>query len=121
MKFACGELPAFNRLDKGKEYVDYHVLLIQGGPRRGLNHVAFEIRNVDDAILAACQPLPDGVDIVERRSLARRQIRHQGTDATDAVAPGEHVRRHRKIPFLGEPIGMDHASRRSGRRCHGAR
>ena len=41
----------FNRLDKGAEYVDHHVLLIQGGPRRGLNHVAFEVHDIDDLMV----------------------------------------------------------------------
>jgi len=41
----------FNRLDKGAEYVDHHVLLIQGGPRRGLNHIAFEIHDIDDLMI----------------------------------------------------------------------
>lgn len=58
------------------------------------------------AILSALQPLPDGVDIIERRSLARRQIHHQGADATNAAAPGEQVWRYRKIPFPGQPIDM---------------
>jgi len=42
---------SFNRLDKGAEYVDHHVLLIQGGPRHGLNHVAFEIHDIDDLMV----------------------------------------------------------------------
>ena len=42
---------SFNRLDGGQEYVDHHVLLIQGGPQCGLNHVAFEIQDLDDLML----------------------------------------------------------------------
>jgi len=42
---------SFNRLDKGEEYVDHHVLLLQRGAVRGVNHVAFEIRDVDDLML----------------------------------------------------------------------
>jgi hypothetical protein len=58
------------------------------------------------AILEAFQPLPRGVNIVERRSLARRKIRHQGADAADTAAPGEQIQRNRKIPLTGQPIGM---------------
>lgn len=42
---------SFNRLDRGDEYVDHHVLLVQLGPKRGLNHVSFEIQDVDDLML----------------------------------------------------------------------
>lgn len=42
---------SFHRLDRGQEYVDHHVLLIQGGPKRGLNHAAFEVQDVDDLML----------------------------------------------------------------------
>jgi len=45
------------------------------------------------AILAAFQSVPHNVDSVERRSLARRQIHHQGADATEAAAPREQVER----------------------------
>ncbi|HSV26053.1 MAG TPA: hypothetical protein VLJ17_23880, partial [Xanthobacteraceae bacterium] len=45
------------------------------------------------AILAASQSVPHNVDSVERRSLARRQIHHQGADATEAAAPTEQVER----------------------------
>jgi len=42
---------SFNRLDRGDEYVDHHVLLIEAGPKRGLNHVAYEIHDIDDLML----------------------------------------------------------------------
>ena len=42
---------SFNRLDRGKEYVDHHVLLVQAGPKNGLNHVSFEVQDVDDLML----------------------------------------------------------------------
>ncbi len=41
---------AFNRLDHGKEYVDHHVLLIQRG-KNGVNHIAFEVQDLDDLML----------------------------------------------------------------------
>lgn len=47
-----GELVlSFNRLDRGAEFVDHHVMLIQAGERAGLNHVAFEVHDVDDLML----------------------------------------------------------------------
>lgn len=42
---------SFQRLDHGQEFVDHHVLLIQGGPKRGLNHAAFEVQDIDDLML----------------------------------------------------------------------
>lgn len=42
---------SFHRLDRGKEYVDHHVLLIQAGPVKGLNHVSFEVQDIDDLML----------------------------------------------------------------------
>jgi catechol 2,3-dioxygenase-like lactoylglutathione lyase family enzyme len=42
---------SFNRLDRGPEFVDHHVFLLQAGPKCGLNHVAFEVQDVDDLML----------------------------------------------------------------------
>jgi len=42
---------AFNRLDRGPEYVDHHVFLLQPGPKPGLNHIAFEVQDLDDLML----------------------------------------------------------------------
>ena len=42
---------SFQRLDRGAEYVDHHVLLVQAGPKRGLNHVSFEVQDFDDLML----------------------------------------------------------------------
>jgi len=42
---------SFNRLDRGAEFVDHHVFLLQAGPKAGLNHVAFEVHDVDDLML----------------------------------------------------------------------
>jgi catechol 2,3-dioxygenase-like lactoylglutathione lyase family enzyme len=42
---------SFNRVDRGDEYVDHHVLLIEAGPKKGLNHVAYEIHDIDDLML----------------------------------------------------------------------
>ena len=41
---------SFHRLDRVLAG-DQHVLLIQGGPKRGLNHAAFEIQDFDDLML----------------------------------------------------------------------
>jgi catechol-2,3-dioxygenase len=42
---------SFNRIDRGDEYVDHHVLLIDVGPVTGLNHVAYEIHDFDDLMI----------------------------------------------------------------------
>lgn len=42
---------SFNRVDRGNEYVDHHVLLIDVGPKPGLNHVAYELHDIDDLML----------------------------------------------------------------------
>ena len=42
---------SFNRVDRGDEYVDHHVLLVETGPKRGLNHVAYEVHDIDDLML----------------------------------------------------------------------
>lgn len=47
-----GELAlSFNRLDQGADYVDHHAMLVQKGPKSGLNHVGFEVQDVDDLML----------------------------------------------------------------------
>ena len=42
---------SFHRLDRGEEFVDHHVLLIQAGPAGGLNHCGFEVQDIDDLML----------------------------------------------------------------------
>ena len=39
---------SFNRVDRGKEFVDHHVFLYVQGERAGLNHLAFEVQDMDD-------------------------------------------------------------------------
>jgi catechol 2,3-dioxygenase-like lactoylglutathione lyase family enzyme len=41
-------LASFNRVDRGKEYVDHHTMMFALHQRRGLNHVSFEVQDVDD-------------------------------------------------------------------------
>ncbi len=42
---------SFNRVDRGEEYVDHHVFLYIDGPKAGLNHMAFEVQDIDDVIM----------------------------------------------------------------------
>lgn len=42
---------SFNRVDKGEEFVDHHVFLYIGGPKAGLNHMAFEVQDIDDVFM----------------------------------------------------------------------
>jgi catechol 2,3-dioxygenase-like lactoylglutathione lyase family enzyme len=39
---------SFNRCDRGDEYVDHHVFFCMRNPRAGLNHLSFEVQDVDD-------------------------------------------------------------------------
>ena len=43
-------IASFNRLDRGAEFVDHHVLMVSRGARAGLNHVSFEVQDVDDVM-----------------------------------------------------------------------
>ncbi len=42
---------SFNRVDRGEVYVDHHVFLYIDGPTAGLNHMAFEVQDIDDVIM----------------------------------------------------------------------
>jgi catechol 2,3-dioxygenase-like lactoylglutathione lyase family enzyme len=42
---------SFNRCDRGAEYVDHHVFFCRTGPVAGLNHVSFEVQDIDDVML----------------------------------------------------------------------
>jgi catechol 2,3-dioxygenase-like lactoylglutathione lyase family enzyme len=55
---------SFNRLDRGDEYVDHHVLLIETGPKKGLNHVAYEIQDIDDLMLGHDHLMAKGYESV---------------------------------------------------------
>lgn len=42
---------SFNRCDRGDEYVDHHVFFCIQHERTGLNHLSFEVQDVDDVFL----------------------------------------------------------------------
>jgi catechol 2,3-dioxygenase-like lactoylglutathione lyase family enzyme len=42
---------SFNRLDRGKEYVDHHVFFCIMNDRAGLNHLSFEVQDIDDVFM----------------------------------------------------------------------
>jgi catechol 2,3-dioxygenase-like lactoylglutathione lyase family enzyme len=42
---------SFNRCDRGDEYVDHHSLFVIFNPKAGLNHVSFEVPDVDAVFL----------------------------------------------------------------------
>jgi len=44
-------IATFNRCDRGESFVDHHVFLCIGGPKIGLNHLSFEVQNIDDVML----------------------------------------------------------------------
>jgi catechol 2,3-dioxygenase-like lactoylglutathione lyase family enzyme len=41
---------SFNRLDRGDDYVDHHAFFCIAGPKNGLNHLSFEVRDIDDVM-----------------------------------------------------------------------
>lgn len=44
-------IASFNRCDRGETLVDHHVFLCLSGPRSGLNHMSYEVQNIDDVML----------------------------------------------------------------------
>ena len=42
---------SFNRCDRGDEYVDHHVFFCIKGERVGLNHLSFEVADIDDVMI----------------------------------------------------------------------
>jgi catechol 2,3-dioxygenase-like lactoylglutathione lyase family enzyme len=42
---------SFNRCDRGDDYVDHHVFFCIQGPKNGLNHLSFEVEDIDDVML----------------------------------------------------------------------
>jgi len=42
---------SFNRCDRGADYVDHHVFFCRTGPLAGLNHISFEVQDIDDVML----------------------------------------------------------------------
>lgn len=41
-------LASFNRVDAGPDYVDHHVMMFGRHQKSGLNHVSFEVQDIDD-------------------------------------------------------------------------
>lgn len=44
-------IASFNRCDRGEHYVDHHVFLCIQGARTGLNHLSFEVQDIDDVMM----------------------------------------------------------------------
>jgi catechol 2,3-dioxygenase-like lactoylglutathione lyase family enzyme len=44
-------IASFNRCDRGAEYVDHHVFLCVHGDHAGLNHLSFEVQDIDDVMM----------------------------------------------------------------------
>lgn len=43
-------IASFNRLDRGDEFVDHHVLFVVQQKKNGLNHISFEVQDFDDVM-----------------------------------------------------------------------
>jgi catechol 2,3-dioxygenase-like lactoylglutathione lyase family enzyme len=41
-------IASFNRLDRGDDYVDHHVFFAMSAQKSGLNHLSFEVDDIDD-------------------------------------------------------------------------
>jgi catechol 2,3-dioxygenase-like lactoylglutathione lyase family enzyme len=44
-------IATFNRCDRGETFVDHHTFLCLEGPTVGINHISFEVQNIDDVML----------------------------------------------------------------------
>ncbi len=44
-------IASFSRVDGGADYVDHHTFLCVAGPKVGLNHLAFEVQDIDDVFM----------------------------------------------------------------------
>ena len=44
-------IASFNRLDCGDDYVDHHVFFAMAAPKSGLNHLSFEVDDIDDVFI----------------------------------------------------------------------
>jgi catechol 2,3-dioxygenase-like lactoylglutathione lyase family enzyme len=42
---------SFNRCDRGDTYVDHHVFFCLNHPKTGLNHLSFEVEDIDDVAM----------------------------------------------------------------------
>jgi catechol 2,3-dioxygenase-like lactoylglutathione lyase family enzyme len=42
---------SFNRCDRGEEFVDHHAFFTMTGPKAGLNHFSYEVRDIDDVMI----------------------------------------------------------------------
>ena len=42
---------SFNRLDRGNDYVDHHVFFCMVHEKTGLNHLSFEVQDIDDVAM----------------------------------------------------------------------
>ena len=42
---------SFNRVDRGDTYVDHHVFFCVQGNKNGLNHLSFEVQDIDDVMI----------------------------------------------------------------------
>lgn len=44
-------IATFNRIDAGEKFVDHHTFLCVAGEKTGLNHMAFEVQDMDDVFM----------------------------------------------------------------------
>jgi hypothetical protein len=44
-------IATFNRCDRGEDFVDHHTFVCIESEKVGLNHVSFEVQNIDDVML----------------------------------------------------------------------
>jgi catechol 2,3-dioxygenase-like lactoylglutathione lyase family enzyme len=119
---------SFNRIDRGDVYVDHHVFYCIQGKKAGLNHLSFEVQDIDDVMIGHDHLKAEGYDHiwgVGRHELGSHiydywrdpwdRIHEHFTD-TDTLnadaAPGLHEAHALNGPW-GEPIPpsfVEHAS-----------
>jgi catechol 2,3-dioxygenase-like lactoylglutathione lyase family enzyme len=80
---------SFNRCDRGDVYVDHHVLFFMKKDVAGLNHIAFEVQDIDDVHIG-------------HRHLKRRNQYEQ------LWGVGRHLTAAQVFDYWGDPWGRPH-------------
>jgi catechol 2,3-dioxygenase-like lactoylglutathione lyase family enzyme len=111
-------LASFNRVDAGEAYVDHHVMMFGRHASSGLNHVSFEVQDIDDLATghdALMQKYPDlhlwglgrhtlGAQIFDYWRDPWGRVHEHWTD-TDVLNNSHEYRRHPKSTGLHSQWG----------------
>ena len=79
---------SFNRLDRGEDYVDHHAFFCIRGDKKGLNHLSFEARDIDDIMIG------------------HEHLKQKGYDHFWGI--GRHLLGSQVYDYWGDPWGRVH-------------